>query len=174
MRPRTSPTRSCRQRATCRRCPSHGFPPSRNPTRRPNRRTSVRPSRTTWRPAPPFRRRRACWGRGTPRPGCPAPSCARSPPGSASRRYRYSTTSRRASREPPPWDSSTTRSAARGSPRGTESARDSPGSRRSRRRPRRPSLRNCRLRATGRDREPRYRNSCPPRRRARFRGKAGV
>ena len=174
MRPRISPTRSCRQRATCRRCPSRGSPPSPNPTRRPNRQTSGRPSRRTCRSGPPSRRRRAYWGRGTPRRPRPAPSCGRSPTGSANRRYKCSTTSRRACAGRSPWRSSTLRSAARGWPRGTEFARGSPASRRSRRRPTRPWPPSCRPRASGRDREPPCRNSCPPRRRARSRGKADV
>ena len=172
VRPRISPTRSCPQRATCRQCPSRGSRPSPNPTRRPNRRTSGRLSKTTWRPGPPYRRRKAYWDRGTPRRPHPDSSCGRSPTDSADRRYRYSTTSRRACAERSPWRSSTTRSAAREWLRGTEFAKGSPASRRSRRRPMRPWPRSCRPRASGRGREPPCRNSCQPRRRARSRGKA--
>lgn len=129
--------------------------------RPPHRPGSGRHSRTTPRPAPPYRPRKACWGRGKVHPPHRAASCGRAPTGSAARRYNNSTTSRRASRAPPPWDSSTARSAGRGSPRGRESARGSPPSRCSRPRPMRPWPPNGRPRASGRGRPPPRRNSCP-------------
>ena len=114
VRPRTSPTRSGRRRAIRFQCRSRGLRPSPSPRRPPNRRNSVRLSKTTWRPGPPYRRRRTYWDRGIPRPAHPAPSYGRSPPGSANRRYTYNNTSRRACAGRSPWHSSTIGSAARG------------------------------------------------------------